>query len=161
MKIDHIDSGHDFDFGRTSKDYSRYRDIYPDSLYQKVYEAGIGLPGQKVLDLGTGTGVFPRGMYRYGADYYGIDISKEQIREAEELSRQKGLNIRYKVCSAEDITFPDGYFDSITAVQCFLYFSKEVVLPRIHALLKQDGLDGMDSGTKRNSGTNGTVDIAL
>ncbi len=119
MKIDQIDSGADFDFGRTSKDYARYRDIYPESLYQKVYFSGIGKKDQKVLDLGTGTGVFPRGMYNYGAEYYGIDISKEQIDEAKRISNENGLKIHYQACSAEKTEFPINYFDSITAVQCF------------------------------------------
>jgi cyclopropane fatty-acyl-phospholipid synthase-like methyltransferase len=140
MKIDQIDSGADFDFGRTSKDYARYRDIYPESLYQKVYFSGIGKKDQKVLDLGTGTGVFPRGMYNYGAEYYGIDISKEQIDEAKRISNENGLKIHYQACSAEKTEFPINYFDSITAVQCFLYFNKEIILPKIHSLLKDNGL---------------------
>lgn len=140
MKIEHIDSGVDFDFGKTSKDYAKYRDIYPESLYQKVYSSGIGRKGQKVLDLGTGTGVFPRGMYQYGAEYYGIDISKEQIDEAKRIAKENGLTIQYQVCSAENAEFPVEYFDSITAVQCFLYFDKKIILPKIHNLLKDNGL---------------------
>lgn len=140
MKIERIDSGVDFDFGKTSKDYAKYRDIYPESLYQKVYSSGIGKKGQKVLDLGTGTGVFPRGMYHFGAEYYGVDISNEQINEAKRISKENGLLIHYQTCSAENIEFPSNYFDSITAVQCFLYFNKEIILPKIHSMLKKSGL---------------------
>jgi cyclopropane fatty-acyl-phospholipid synthase-like methyltransferase len=140
MKLEHIDKGVEFDFGKTAKDYSKYRDIYPESLYEEIYSCGIGEKGQKILDLGTGTGVFPRGMYHYGAEYYGVDISDEQIQEAQEISKQKGLAIQYQACSAENVAFPNGYFDAITAVQCFLYFNKEVVLPKIHSLLKDKGL---------------------
>ena len=62
MKISDIDNGKAFDFGKTSADYAQYRDIYPDSLYAKMLDAGIGRSGSKILDLGTGTGVFPRRM---------------------------------------------------------------------------------------------------
>lgn len=140
MKIEHIDYGTDFDFGKTSKDYSKYRDIYPESLYQRVYSSGIGLKGQRILDLGTGTGVFPRGMYHYGAEYYGIDISEEQIQAANSIAKHNKFNINFQTCSAENTNFPNNFFDSITAVQCFLYFNKQVVLPKIYNLLKDNGL---------------------
>ena len=35
-----------------------------------------------MLDLGTGTGVLPRNMYRFGATWYGTDISENQIVQA-------------------------------------------------------------------------------
>lgn len=54
-----IDNGKSFDWGRASKDYGRYRDIYPDSFYKNILSLGIGTKGQKILDLGTGTGVLP------------------------------------------------------------------------------------------------------
>ena len=57
MKLDKIDSGNGFDFGRTSADYARFRDIYPQSMYDKLIYFGIGKIGQKILDLGSGTAV--------------------------------------------------------------------------------------------------------
>ena len=64
-----IDSGKAFDWGRTSGDYAKYRDIYPDMFYKKIVDRGLCVEGQEVLDLGTGTGVLPRNMYRYGAHW--------------------------------------------------------------------------------------------
>jgi predicted RNA methylase len=80
MEHNRIDNGVEFDFGKTSFDYSKYRDIYPVSMYQKLYDIGIGHKNQKILDFGTGTGVFPRAMYKYGAKFTGIDVSEEQIK---------------------------------------------------------------------------------
>ena len=34
MKLDNMDNGGEFDFGKTASDYSKYRDIYPDSMYK-------------------------------------------------------------------------------------------------------------------------------
>ena len=61
----HIDGGRGFDFGRTSTDYAKYRDIYPEEFYRRLLDKGICTRGQNILDIGTGTGVLPRNMYGY------------------------------------------------------------------------------------------------
>lgn len=48
------------DFGRTADDYARHRAGFPDSLFKRLSELGIGLEGQDVVDLGTGTGTLGR-----------------------------------------------------------------------------------------------------
>ena len=103
-----IDSGKAFDWGKTSKDYARFRDIYPEEFYNKITERKLCIDGQKVLDIATGTGVLPRNMYQYGAKWIGTDISKEQIEQAVILS--KGMDIDYYTMSAEDLEFPDNSF---------------------------------------------------
>lgn len=47
MKItdSRIDGGKSFDWGRTSQDYARYRDIYPDEFYQRVVDRGLCVSG--------------------------------------------------------------------------------------------------------------------
>lgn len=78
-----IDHGKAFDWGRVSEDYGKYRDIYPDAFYKSIVDLGLCLKGQKVLDLGTGTGVLPRNLYPYGAEFIGTDISENQLAEAQ------------------------------------------------------------------------------
>ncbi|MDR0293169.1 MAG: class I SAM-dependent methyltransferase [Oscillospiraceae bacterium] len=137
MKLDRIDNGNAFDWGRTSDDYAKFRDIYPDAFYQKIVDLGLCTEGQTVLDLGTGTGVLPRNLYKYGAKFTGADISENQIEQARRLSG--GMDIEYIVASAEDVSFPGKTFDTVTACQSFMYFDKAAVLPKIHAMLKDGG----------------------
>ena len=134
-----IDSGKAFDWGRTSAEYAKYRDIYPKEFYQKIIDRDLCTKGQKVLDLGTGTGVLPRNMYQYGATWTGTDISPEQIEQAKRLSEAEGLNIDFIAIPTEDIDFPKESFDVITACQCFWYFDHERVMPKLAELLKQEG----------------------
>lgn len=139
IKDNRIDAGKAFDWGRTSEYYARYRDIYPDEFYRKIADRGLCIEGQKVLDLGTGTGVLPRNMYKYGAEWTGTDISPEQIEQAKRLASEAGMNIDFKAASAEKIDYPADSFDVITACQCFWYFDHVKVAPELHRLLRKDG----------------------
>lgn len=132
-----IDGGKPFDWGRTSLDYARYRDIYPQSFYDKIINRKLCIAGQNVLDLGTGTGVLPRKLYRYGAKWAATDISKNQIEQAKLLS--KGMDIDYYTIATENLRFPDEHFEVITACQCFWYFDHNQVMPNLFRMLKQDG----------------------
>ena len=134
-----IDCGKAFDWGKTSEDYARYRDIYPEEFYKKIIDRGLCVNGQKVLDLGTGTGVVPRDMYKYGADWTGTDISPEQIEQAKKLAENRNMNIAFQTVSAEQICFPDESFDVVTACQCFWYFEHEILMPKLARLLRAEG----------------------
>ncbi|MBQ8960755.1 MAG: class I SAM-dependent methyltransferase [Ruminococcus sp.] len=134
-----IDGGKTFDWGRTSSDYAKYRDIYPPEFFGRVADLGLCIGGQRVLDIGTGTGVVPRNMYRYGAKWTGADISKEQIAQARILAERAGMDIEFVVSPAEELSFPEGSFDVITACQCFFYFDYEKVIPKLASLLRTGG----------------------
>ena len=134
-----IDSGKPFDWGRTSSDYAKYRDIYPEAFYEKIHSLGIGTSCQNVLDIGTGTGVIPRNMYRYGAKLTGTDISENQIAQAKMLAQKADMDIRFICCPTEKLDFPNESFDAVTACQCFFYFDHEIVSEKLAKLLKDGG----------------------
>lgn len=136
-----IDSGQGFDFGRTSARYARSRDIYPESLYQKLTAMGIGKPGQQILDLGSGTGVLPLRLYPTGACFTVTDIAENQIAYARQLAAERHCErMSFRVCGAEDTGFADNTFDAVTAVQCFHYFDADRAAQEIHRVLKPGGL---------------------
>lgn len=139
MKIDSIDDGKTFDWGRTSEDYAKYRDIYPEEFYQYILKLGLCKSGQRVLDIGTGTGVIPRNMYKYGAEWTGIDISENQIEQARRMAADNNMDICFETCKAEDIDFPDNTFDVITACQCIWYPDHKITAPKFAAVLKPGG----------------------
>nr|MCR4926052.1 class I SAM-dependent methyltransferase [Clostridiales bacterium] len=134
-----IDDGKAFDWGKTSKEYAKYRDIYPEIFYKKIVEKNLCVNGQKVLDLGTGTGVLPRNMYQYGAKWTGTDISSEQIEQAKILAKEENMDIDFMAVPTEKLDFSENTFDVITACQCFWYFDHKRVLPKLAQLLKPNG----------------------
>lgn len=132
-----LDGGKAFDWGKTSSDYAKYRDIYPHEFYKKIIDRNLCIKGQNILDLGTGTGVLPRNMYSYGGKWTGTDISENQIEQAKILS--EGMDIEYYAYSAENLKFEENSFDVITACQCFWYFDHENIMPKLYNFLKKDG----------------------
>lgn len=136
---DKIDNGKGFDWGKTSSDYAKYRDIYPEEFYQKILSLGICKDGQNVLDIGTGTGVIPRNMYRFGAKFTGTDIAENQIEQAKILAKNSDMDIDFLCCPTEKLDFPDESFDVITACQCFFYFDHDITAPKLHKMLKKGG----------------------
>lgn len=137
MINERLDGGKEFDWGRTSKDYARFRDIYPEEFYEHITKRGLCISGQSVLDIGTGTGVLPRNMQKYGAKWTGVDITENQIEQAKRLS--EGMDIDYYAMPAEALNFPDGSFDIITACQCFWYFDHKRACGELARILKPGG----------------------
>ena len=135
-----IDQGQAFDWGKTSDDYGRYRQGPPGSFYGCLKAAGVGLPGQRILDLGTGTGVLARRFARQGAVVSGIDLSTEQVAMARKLAEAEEISVDFRVSPAETTSFPDRSFDAITANQCWLYFDKMCVIPEVRRLLAFGGV---------------------
>lgn len=140
VQREEFDNGRDIDWGKTSEDYARYRPGPPLSLYKILQSIGVGISGQRVLDQGTGTGVFGRQLAKQGCNVTGTDISQNQIQFAKDLAKQDKLeNIEFLVSPAETNPFPDNSFDIISASQCFVYFDKEKWIPEAKRLLGPGG----------------------
>ncbi len=140
MKLKNIDNGNNFDFGKTSAAYAKYRDIYPKLMYENLTSLGVGTDGSNWLDIGTGTGVIPLNLYSNGANITGIDISAEQIKTAKILAAEKHIgNVNFIVSPAEATPFADNSFDCITAAQCFWYFDKDKAITEIKRIIQSGG----------------------
>ncbi len=139
IKDERFDSGRPFDWGRASEDYAKFRDIYPREFYKNLTDSGLFEAGFSVLDIGTGTGVLPRAMYRCGCAFSGSDISPQQITQAKRLAAENEMNINFVVGGAEDRLFEDDSFDTITACQCYWYFNHSKATETLYAQLKPEG----------------------
>jgi SAM-dependent methyltransferase len=135
-----IDNGTPIDWGRAAADYAIHRPGPPASFYDRLAVLGVGLPGQRILDLGTGTGVLALEFARRGASVAGIDIAAAQIAAARGLAGEAGLAIDFRIASAEILPFADAAFDRITANQCWLYFDKAKAIAQARRLLSPGGL---------------------
>jgi SAM-dependent methyltransferase len=124
------------DFGRTAADYARYRTEFPPELFARLAALGIGTAGQRIVDLGTGTGVLARGFAAAGCAVTGVDIAPELLAEAR---RRDGAAVTYRVAPAEDTGLPGQAWDVVSAGQCWHWFDRERVAAQARRLLVVGG----------------------
>lgn len=140
MAVPTIDHGRAIDWGRTSDDYARYRQGPPASFFARLKALEVGVAGQRILDLATGTGLMAREFARHRARVTGIDISPDQIATARRLAREEHLDIAFAVAPAEATGMPDAAFDAVTANQCWLYFDRDRAVAEVKRVLAPGGV---------------------
>jgi SAM-dependent methyltransferase len=128
------------DWGKTSADYSTWRPNYPERFFELLKTLGVGLPGQRILDLGTGVGFLALRFAQDGALSTGVDIAHEQIHTARSRAESLGVAAEFHVAAAEETGLPSGSFDVVTASQSWLYFDKARVIAEVKRLLAPEGL---------------------
>lgn len=137
--MDEIDGGRAIDWGKTSPDYARYRPGYPDGFFRRLETLGIGLAGQRILDLGTGTGVLARRFARQGCAVVGVDVAPAQLAAGRRLAADEGVRVEFRLAPAERTGLRDGVVDVVTAGQCWHYFDPARAIPEVRRVLAPGG----------------------
>jgi SAM-dependent methyltransferase len=120
------------DFDPTSADYAKYRVEFAPGLFDRLRRFGIGLPGQKTLDLGSGTGLFASAMAKNGVDVTLLDSSRALLLQSDHANRVIG--------GAELLPFADEVFDVVTAAQCWHWFDRSRAPREIMRVLRPAGI---------------------
>lgn len=79
-----------------------------------VKAAGVRA-GQRVLDVGTGTGVAAITAARAGARAVGVDPTPELLERARENARLAQVGVEFRQAGAEELPFPDAEFDVVVS----------------------------------------------
>jgi SAM-dependent methyltransferase len=135
-----LDGGRTIDWSRTSGDYAAHRPGPPPRLFDLLQALGIGVPGQRLLDLGTGTGLVAREFARRGARVSGIDIAPGQIAAARQAAATEGLDVDFRVAPAETCPFDAASFDVAVASQCWMYFDVARTVAELRRILAPGGV---------------------
>lgn len=125
-------------YNKNAKVFSEYFKDLLDLEKRKEFKTFIGLlRGNKILDLGCGSGDHALYFKENGFDVTCIDISENMI----ELCKQKGLNA--EVMDIESLKFEDSEFDGIWAVTSLLHVPKNKIADVVRSLsrvLKDKGI---------------------
>ena len=103
--------------------YDRISRGIADSIDHCVVRLGPQ-PGERILDLSTGTGWTSRSVARLGARVIGVDIAADLIDAARGVAKAEGLAIEYQVGDAESLPFADGEFDAVISTCGVMFASR-------------------------------------
>ena len=131
-------SGHQF--GSLADDYALHRADFPVAGIERLVALGVGTSGQRLLDLGCGTGTLARQFAARGCTVTGVDIDVRMLAAARDLAAEADLQIEWLECHAEETGFSPGSFDVITAAQCWHWFDGEAAASEVRRLLLAGGL---------------------
>lgn len=93
--------------------------------------------GNRILDIGSGTGYFLNIMRRRGFNCVGIDLSENMIRQLK--STYPDLTVH--IADARGLPFSDSTFDAVISIETLRYFSdRGSLLKEIFRVTKPEGL---------------------
>ena len=126
-------------WNKASQDYAAHRPGYPDDYFTLLKLSGIGHAGQRILDIGSGTGALAIPFARQGAQVTAVDLSEGQLNEAREKAAKLAVDIRFIVSGAEDAPVEPGHFHAVTASMCWGYFHPTRIVEQVKRVLSPDG----------------------
>lgn len=132
-------AAYDPSFGDAAVDYERYRAGYPAELFDRLAAFGVGEAGQRVLDLGTGTGFLARELDGRGCEVVGLDVDQALLEVARRADLAATDDPEYVRAAAERLPFGRDSFDVVTAGQCWHWFDRSLVLPEVERVGRTGG----------------------
>ena len=78
-------------------------------------------PGERWLDLATGTGAVALRAARAGADVTGLDLAPGLIETAKRLAADRGLSVRFDVGDVERLPYADASFDVVSSAHGIIF----------------------------------------
>lgn len=127
------------DFGKTARDYGRFRAGFPAPFFERLVSFGLIRRGVRALDIGTGTGTVARGLAERGCDVVALDPSENLMAEGRRLDREAGLRVEQVAALAEALPFADGEIDLAVAGQCWHWFDGTAAAAEMRRALAPGG----------------------
>ena len=94
----------------------------------------------KLLEIGTGSGIFLLELSTHCRQLYAIDIH-EKIESVQEICKKQRINVEVSKRSIESTNFPDNFFDAIISVSVLEFISDlNSAINEIKRIMKPDGI---------------------
>ena len=115
-------------------------EVFTTSVAARLVKHAKVREGQRVLDVGCGTGVVAVTAARRGAFATGLDLTPELLDRARENSRIAGVGIEWREGDAENLPLDDGAFDVVLSQFGHIFAPRpEVAVAQMLRVLKPGG----------------------
>jgi SAM-dependent methyltransferase len=84
-------------------------------VHERLVELLHVEPGERLLDLATGTGAVAILAARAGADVTGLDLAEPMLAKARAAAEEAGVEVRFDLGNVEHLPYEDGSFDVIAS----------------------------------------------
>jgi demethylmenaquinone methyltransferase / 2-methoxy-6-polyprenyl-1,4-benzoquinol methylase len=101
-------------FDRIARVYDRMNSVMTVGMHHRWRERAVDLaavgPGDRALDVATGTGDLAIALRSRGADVVGLDFAEQML----DLARVKAPDVRFEAGNALELPYGDGEFEAVT-----------------------------------------------
>jgi ubiquinone/menaquinone biosynthesis C-methylase UbiE len=125
-------------FSDRVENYVRYRPDYPCEALAVLQSECSLVPGHRIADVASGTGIWTRHLLLNGNRVFGIEPNTE-MRQAGERMLAEFPKFTSLAGSAEATTLPDRSVDFVTAAQAAHWFDREGARREFVRILKPGG----------------------
>ena len=127
------------DYGLAAEDYGAHRQGFPPEFFARLQAMRVGVSGQRLLDLGTGTGLLAREFARRGCLVTGVDFSASLLDVAQRANAGEVVRPRYLRVRAETTNLPAASFDIVAAATSWHLFNRPAAAREARRLLAPGG----------------------
>ncbi|MFY9779054.1 MAG: class I SAM-dependent methyltransferase [Candidatus Baltobacteraceae bacterium] len=122
-------------FDALARAYEAFRTGYAGELFDVLFEAGLAA-GERVVDVGCGTGLVTEELVRRGCRLSGVDLSEPMLERA----RARVPQASFLTAAAEALPFSAAAFDAATSAQAFHWFDQPRALAELARVVRPGGL---------------------
>ena len=125
-------------FNEVAVQYDRYRPTYPDVLVDQACEvAGIG-HGDRVLEIGCGTGQLTRSLLARGLHVTALEPGDQLIRIAEKSLKDTG-DVEFVHARLEDVSLPHESYEAVFSASAIHWIDPDLGWQKIADALAPNG----------------------
>jgi ubiquinone/menaquinone biosynthesis C-methylase UbiE len=125
-------------FNEDVENYDKWRPKYCNELFQDIMEFSQVEYGEKVIEVGIGTGQATKPFLDKGCELKAVELGKELANYSKLKFREYESFMVYNT-AFEDFECPDDSIDLIYSATAFHWIKDEIGYPKASNLLKKDG----------------------
>ncbi|MBI3412043.1 MAG: class I SAM-dependent methyltransferase [Planctomycetes bacterium] len=123
--------------------YAQSRPDYPSEAIDFLIQRCGLRPGDVIVDVGSGTGIFSRLLAQHGLRVIGIEPNAEMRAKADAVAFTEGPRPHYRDGTGEATSLATGIAAAVACAQAFHWLKADLALPEFHRILRPGGFTAL------------------